>query len=864
MRGGEYWEAVEELFADAAGLAPRARADLLRQRRDQDPQLVAEVESLLAAHSRADQFLNTITVLRTAYAAPRPATPRVENRTIGHYSVYERLGAGGMGEVYRADDLALGRQVALKLLPHQFSPELRVLLLREADASARLQHPFIATFYEAGEAEGEAYIAMELVEGQLLRQRLANGPLQLDQALRLTQCLLEGLGHAHAAGLLHRDIKPENIIIAANGAAKLLDFGIAKRLFADSADAALTAAGAGGASTVVGTPGYFAPEQILGLALDPTTDLYQVALVLFEMLTGASPFPGSSVFERLAAMLTRPANIGLLREAAVPEELISIVERALAREPSERYQSAAAMLRDLASVQGTASPLLPTLAVVDWRELEDEPRNAWIGSGIAERLADDLGRVAGLTLIERERVLRATRELNGATSQATPDPAEIGRLIGCHWVTTGSYSCTNGVVRLTASLIDVTTGHTRGLESIETAVDKLLDAQSRLGRLIAHSLNVYLPDSAATARANIQAFECYARGRRLWQRLEKGTLDQARELYLRAIELEPEHAGALSGLAAVHAMRYPYTTDPGDLTRSAEYASRAIAADATLGDPYVWLGYTLLRQGRFEEALDAERRAAELTTHDPYPSYFAGCVHFFAGRPTDAVPLLQHAIEVEPTHAFSWMMLGTVHTALGHFASARWCLERAIALEHPDATSPTIGAKAYLAECLRLEGRLEEARAMCLGALESVEGSDHMYRDTFRGIALCCFARTAFDQSDVAGARAALDQVLAQIRGRDRTLGGGYLVVQALAGLARAGDGIERFNEAESLFASRNRLNFALMSGCDDATTLVALARAAIALELPAGIDLLIKARDAGAYEARRLLESRDRGMPVE
>ena len=242
----------------------------------------AEIEALLAAHAGSDGMLPlTLEALR-----PSPPASRVEiqaeaesiDRAISHYQLTARLGAGGMGEVFRARDLALGREAAVKVLPRRFRADLRGRLLREAEATARLQHPAIATFYEAGEADGEAFIAMECVTGRTLRERLKEGPLPPDEALSITRCLLEALAHAHAAGLLHRDIKPENIMVTPNGSAKLLDFGIALPLTARSMPAepgaTLHEGGLTGDSRLAGTIGYLAPEQVRGEPLDARTDVF--------------------------------------------------------------------------------------------------------------------------------------------------------------------------------------------------------------------------------------------------------------------------------------------------------------------------------------------------------------------------------------------------------------------------------------------------------------------------------------------------------------------------------------------------------------------------------------------------------------
>src|SRR6185436_4560095 len=250
-------------------------------------------------------------------------------RVVSHYRIERRLGSGGMGEVYLARDLALGRATALKLLPPGFTPELRARLLHEASAFARLQHPAIATFYESGEVDGVAFIAMEHVPGSTLRQELRGGALPPAQALAVGMRILEALAHAHAAGLLHRDIKPENVMVTGEASAKLLDFGLAK-------DAPVVVAGAETPTEtaltdlgkIVGTFGYMAPEQLRGEPLDARADVFAAAAVLYEAIAGRPAFPGRTPTERVAALLSRDPQP--LTDAGLPRELWPVLSRALA------------------------------------------------------------------------------------------------------------------------------------------------------------------------------------------------------------------------------------------------------------------------------------------------------------------------------------------------------------------------------------------------------------------------------------------------------------------------------------------------------------------------------------------------------
>ena len=764
---------------------------------------------------------------------------------LSHYLVEKRLGAGGMGEVFLARDLALGRPAALKVIAPSLSGELRARLLREAEACARLEHPAIATFYEAGEADGVAFLAMEFVPGETLRDRLRRGPLTVPQTLVVADCLLEALGHAHAAGVLHRDIKPENVMLTGDQLAKLLDFGIARLTGVEEPDdesataTALTEAGA-----VVGTVGYMSPEQLKGEPLDERSDVFSLAAVLHEALTGHPAFPGSTATERIAAILSSDPPAA----ESVPPEIGAALARALSKDAARRPPSASAFLADLrAAASGEfVAPLPDTLAVVDFENLSRNPDDDWIGSGIAESLAADLARVDGLGVVPRGRVV-AARAGGG-------DPVRLGRLLACRWVLSGAYQRVGPRLRVTAGLADVSTGETVAAEKIDGAVDDIFSIQDRLAASTVERLR---PGGAAPRRETpkrIDAYESHARGRRFFLRLAKGSFEEARRAYEEAIGADPAYAPALSGLAAVHAMRFTFLTDPEELSAASGYARRAIAADPESGEPRIWLGYALMRQGRVDEAVEQERLAAELDPSNPFGHYFAGCALAFAGRPVEALPHFQRAVEADARHGWAWMGLGWAHVEVGSPSEGLWCFEKATTLERLGGPHPTVGASGYWGEGLRRSGDLDGARRRCLEGLDAVERSDSMYRDSFRGICLCALGRTALAQGDADAARAAFGQAIAHLKGRPRGLGGGQLLVQALAGLSRAGEGERILDEADELFRSRRGHDFSALWTCTDDVSLLELARAAAAVgRADRAREWFARAQEAGSGEARAL-----------
>jgi tetratricopeptide (TPR) repeat protein len=299
-------------------------------------------------------------------------------------------------------------------------------------------------------------------------------------------------------------------------------------------------------------------------------------------------------------------------------------------------------------------------------------------------------------------------------------------------------------------------------------------------------------------------------------------------------------------------MRFTFLTDPAELEAASSYARRAIAADPEMGEPRVWLGYALMRQRRFDEAIEQQLRAAALEPSNPYGHYFAGCALAFSGRSAEAVPHYRRAVEADARHGWAWMGLGWALVETGSGSEGLWCFEQAVSLERLGGPHATVGASGYLGEGLRRAGDLENARRRCLEGLEAVERSDSMYRDSFRGICLVALGRTALALSDGTAARAAFGQAVAHLRGRPRGLGGGHLLVQALAGLARAGEGAARLDEAEALFAGRRGHDFSALWTCTGDVSLLELARAAAAVgREERAREWLARAKEAGSGEAR-------------
>jgi serine/threonine protein kinase len=345
----ERWRQIEQLYHAALERAPGERASFLDQACAGDGELRREVESLLASHEQAGTFIDRPPDDVVAGMLAEEQARSMTGRTLGHYKLQSLLGAGGMGEVYRARDLRLDRDVAVKLLPEHLAghPDALKRFEREAKAVAALSHPNILAIHDFGAEQGLNYAVMELLEGETLRSRLTRSPLGWREAAEIGAAVAEGLSAAHAKGIIHRDLKPENVFLTTDGGVKILDFGLARVKRAVLPDAeTLTTIEVTKQGVVMGTPGYMSPEQVRGEVADAPSDLFSFGCVLHEMISGRRPFARATAAEMIVAILNAepPPLIGAGRE--VPVELERVIRRCLAKKPQERRQSA----RDLASV----------------------------------------------------------------------------------------------------------------------------------------------------------------------------------------------------------------------------------------------------------------------------------------------------------------------------------------------------------------------------------------------------------------------------------------------------------------------------------------------------------------------------------
>jgi serine/threonine-protein kinase len=672
----ERMKQLEELYLKASALTPEKRADFLAKACAGDESLRNEIESLLTCASAAESFMEApVFEGQTASSAGshEEISAALAGRTVGRYQFQERIGAGGMGVVYRALDMRLGRTVALKVLPPDLTadPERRSRFVREAKAASALNHPNIITIFDIDRVDGIDLMAMEYIAGRTLQEIIASRELVVTDAVNLALQIVQALVAAHSAGIIHRDIKPANIMVAGGSgdplAVKVLDFGLAK--LSETARSEGTTSEATTKGSILGTTSYMSPEQAEGKPIDARSDIFSFGSVLYEMLSGRRAFRGESSLAILMAVFREtPESI-----AGIPAKLQNVVSRCLQKDPSLRFQSAADLKRALEAClhpQAASSSPVKSIAVLPFTNLSGDKENEYFSDGLTEEMISALTRLPGLHVTARTSAF-ALRGKN-------LDIREIGARLNVEHILEGSVRSSGNRVRVTAQLVKSADGYPLWSERYDREMRDVLDIQDEISRAIVDTLRVHLAEDISPVRRHTsspEAHSLYLRGRYYQEKKTAEGYSRAKQCFERALAADPQYAMAYLGLAefywqnAFYGDQYPMEA----LVRAKQAAIRALDIDDALPEGHAQLGTILGLADRDWRAADlAFQRALGLDANSPWVLFrYANYYLWPQGRAEEAVSRIERALSFDPL----WVLANWV---LAYFIYATRQFDRAV------------------------------------------------------------------------------------------------------------------------------------------------------------------------------------------
>jgi len=739
------WERVKAVFLDALDVPDADRPDFVTRACGGDQDVAREVYALLESDRNAGSFCETPAaglLGAGGFGGWAPAARLQPGTQVGDYEITGFIGAGGMGEVYRARDRRLGRDVAIKTVPADAVPgDATLRLLKEARHTSSLKHPNICTVYEVGESSGVPFIVMELLEGRTLGERQREGKLPLEEALRYAVQVADALDHAHGRGVVHRDLKSSNVVIEEGGRAIVLDFGLAKRLPQDDQVSKSTTLSEHGPA---GTLTHMAPEVLLSGRGDARSDVWSIGVLLYDLVNGYLPFSGRTAFETSSAILgesPKPMARG------VPLALRLVIERCLTKNPDERYQRAAGVRTALQAIVarrpwpiigrwlipnrrkgvriamatalgalaisaaiaiGTRStPSFQTIALLPLENSSGQPTDDFYAAGVTDALIAQLGAVGDLRVISRTSAMRVGR--------SAKTPPEIGRELGADAIVTGSLRRSSGLIRLDLRLVEPERSAVIWSKTFERNSRDVLVLQAEAVRGLAGAVRSALRPGATERLTMVPAinpdvYEAYLKGRYEWNLRTAASLRLAIQHFTRTLELDPAYAPAHAALADCYNQLGTELVGVGSpreyRPRAAAEAIRALQIDANSSEAHAALGYVRHYQWQWAEAEKAFLRAIELNPSNALARLWYANLLMSRGRFDESLRQAYAARDLDPFSLIVNTNIGWVLTDARRYGEAIDHLTRTVAL---DPAYPQ--ARRRLAGALASAGRYDEAFA---------------------------------------------------------------------------------------------------------------------------------------------------------
>jgi len=669
--------------------------------------------------------------------------PSAPLKRIGRYEILSLLGAGGMGEVYLAQDTKLDRKLALKVLATDMSgQDLVRRFIQEAKAASALNHPNILTIYEIDEIDSAHFIATEFVEGETLRERIRKSPLSLRDAIDIGVQVANALCATHSVGIVHRDIKPENIMLRKDGIVKVLDFGLAKltptKLTVSSDPEAPTQAQVNtGAGVILGTAQYMSPEQARGFDVDERTDIWSLGCVLYEMVTGRQPFKGETSLDVMSGILHREPESLVHHLPEGSRGFERVVSRTLRKDRDERYQTIkdlsielkdlknewdlqskpVSTLRTLAeslenvAYSSTSTSLEKSIAVLYFENMNKDSDSDYFCAGITEDIITDLSRMNNLKVVPRADVLPfRKKEVN---------TREVGAALRVNYILEGSVRTAGNRIRITAKLINVRDGYQIWAERFDRLIEDIFDLQDEVAQKIANALKLSLSDSELLQLAkkptdDLKAYDFYMQGRELLYRKGKINTENAIIKFQKATEIDPDFALSYAALAEAYASMYEwYDGNARWLAEAIEMNQKALTLDPDLIEAKFGIAMVYFHHGRFFES----QRTIEgilCSNSEFHPGYVRlGMIAERSGDIDAALSYFQRAAHLKPYDEDSWRFLAGVQRRLGNTAASHEAAVKVIEVtaRKLEASIDDIIVMSKLAEAYAWFGASQEANA---------------------------------------------------------------------------------------------------------------------------------------------------------